>query len=333
MHIGTRLSRIFAVVSGALALSAVLAGLAGASASQAAPLAPPAGAAAKAIASVSLGSDGRGPIVSYRNGKCVQTKSGSARTGTVVVLEPCNGSTAQIWWWANGTVYFTGHTGGLRPCLAPAAKKAVNGTKVVIGSCQSWAVGGNGELWDHQANKCLNDPGGKSANGTQLVLWTCNGSANQEWLRAPVPFYDSDNSRLCMDDQGDRTANGTAIVVWSCSNGAAQNVAMYPATTVDGDYVNTLRVTGKCMAASGGGTANGTKIVLYACNGSGAEKWRIVYNYQSGPATTYVLWDFENPQSGRCLLDPGESTKAGTQLRLGPCDSSATSNADWSQYG
>jgi hypothetical protein len=328
MHIGARLSRVFTVVSGVLALSAVLAGLAGASASRAAPLAPPAGTANKAV---SLGSDGRGPIVSYRNGKCVQTKGGGARTGAVVVLEPCNGSVAQTWWWANETVYFTDSTGGLRPCLAPAVKKAANGTKVVIGSCQAWAVGGNGELWDKQANKCLNDPGGKSANGTQLVLWTCNGSPNQEWLRAPVPFYDSDNARLCIDDQGDKTANGTPIVTWTCNDGAAQMIAMYPAATVDGDYVNTLRVAGKCLAASNGGTASGTKIVLYACNGSGAEKWRIVYNYQSGPSTTYALWDFENPQSGRCLLDPGESTKSGTQLRLGQCDSSLTSNADWSQ--
>jgi Ricin-type beta-trefoil lectin domain-like len=95
--------------------------------------------------------------------------------------------------------------------------------------------------------------------------------------------------------------------------------------------VFTVVSRGKCLAASGGGTASGTKIVLYACNGSGAEKWRIVYNLQSGPSTTYVLWDFENPQSGRCLLDPGESAKSGTQLRLGRCDSSLSSNADWSQ--
>lgn len=90
-------------------------------------------------------------------------------------------------------------------------------------------------------------------------------------------------------------------------------------------------MAGKCLAASNGGTASGTTIVLYACNGSGAEKWRTVYNYQSGPATTYVLWDVENPQSGRCLLDPNESTQPGTQLRLGQCDSSMTSSADWSQ--
>jgi hypothetical protein len=327
MRIGARLSRVFAVVASALALSAVLAGLAGASASQAAPLAPPAGTATKAV---SLGSDGRGPIVSDRNGKCVQTKGGSARTGTVVVLEPCNSGTAQAWWWVNETVVLGGHNAG-GPCLAPAVKKAANGTKVVIGSCQSWAAGGNGELWDKQANKCLNDPGGKSANGTQLVLWACNGSPNQEWLHAPAPFDDSDNNRLCIDDQGDKTANGTPIVAWTCNDGAAQMIAMYPAATVDGDYVNTLRVAGKCLAASGGATTNGAEIVLYACNGSGAEKWRIVYNYQSGPSTTYALWDFENPQSGRCLLDPGESAKSGTQLRLGQCDSSLTSNADWSQ--
>jgi hypothetical protein len=266
--------------------------------------------------------------VSYRNGRCIEAKGGSAKAGTVVVLETCNGSTAQTWWWVNATVVLGGHsTGG--PCLAPAGKKNDNGTKVVIGSCKLWAVLGNGELWDQQANRCLNDPSGKSSNGTQLDFWTCNGSADEEWLRAEAPFYDSDNS-LCMDARGDKTANGTAIVAWTCNNGAAQMIAMYPAGVADDEYVDTLRVGGKCMESGGGGTAVGTPIVLYSCNGSGAEKWTIVFNYQSGPATTYVLWEFENPQSGLCLLDPNERTVSGTQLRLGQCG--ATANADWSQY-
>jgi hypothetical protein len=72
--------------------------------------------------------------------------------------------------------------------------------------------------------------------------------------------------------------------------------------------------------------------VLYACNGSAAEKWSIVFNSQSGPSTAYVLWDFKNPVSGRCLREPNASNKPGTQLTLGGCDTATTSGGDWSRY-
>ena len=72
--------------------------------------------------------------------------------------------------------------------------------------------------------------------------------------------------------------------------------------------------------------------MLYACNGSAAEKWSIVFNSQSGPSTAYVLWDFKNPVSGRCLREPNASNKPGTQLTLGGCDTATTSGGDWSRY-
>ena len=308
----------------------MLASLTVASVSPAAAGGRPAAAARTAGApSVSLGSAGIGPIVSYRNGKCADDKGGSARSGSPVVLEPCNGSVAQMWSWTTiGWINSTVHVNGPRLCLAPAGNKTANGTKAVLGSCQTWTLNGAGELRNHQTGKCLNDPGGKSANGTQLDFWTCNGSAGEEWLPPATSFYDSDNAGLCLDDRGDKSANGTDVVLWTCDNGTAEMLAFYPAATVDGDYVDALRMNGKCIEANGGGTAVGTKIVLYSCNGSGAEKWRIVYNYR--PLT--ILWDLENPQSGLCLLDPGQSTAKGTQLRLGQCDSSTTSNADWSDY-
>ena len=74
--------------------------------------------------------------------------------------------------------------------MSTAGSRPGPATIYVIGSCQVWAVGGNGELWDKQANKCLNDPAGKSANGTPIVGWTCNDGAAQMIAMYPAATVD-----------------------------------------------------------------------------------------------------------------------------------------------
>ena len=52
------------------------------------------------------------------------------------------------------------------------------------------------------------------------------------------------------------------------------------------------------MDVTAAGTANGTKVQLYDCNGTGAQVWQA----QSNGALV-------NPESGRCLDDPGATTQ------------------------
>jgi hypothetical protein len=35
-----------------------------------------------------------------------------------------------------------------------------------------------------QSGLCLDVTGAATANGTKVELWTCNGGANQQWVRA-----------------------------------------------------------------------------------------------------------------------------------------------------
>jgi uncharacterized protein YkwD len=56
------------------------------------------------------------------------------------------------------------------------------------------------------------------------------------------------------------------------------------------------------------GTANGTLVQLWGCDSTGAQVWRAL------PNGTLV-----NPQSGRCLTDPGGNTADGTQLVIWDC--------------
>ncbi|WP_103348906.1 RICIN domain-containing protein [Amycolatopsis sp. CA-128772] len=63
-------------------------------------------------------------------------------------------------------------------------------------------------------------------------------------------------------------------------------------------------------------TADGTPVQLYDCNGSAAQTWQ-----PRGDGS--VL----NPQSGKCLDDPGSSTTPGTQLVIRACTGGA--NQRW----
>jgi hypothetical protein len=77
-------------------------------------------------------------------------------------------------------------------------------------------------------------------------------------------------------------------------------------------------VFGKCLDVQSGGTGNGTPIQLFDCNGSGAQTW-----------VSQADGSLLNPQSGRCLDDPGGGTAPGAvQLQIYDCNGTAAQ-----QYG
>jgi len=102
-------------------------------------------------------------------------------------------------------------------------------------------------------------------------------------------------------------SGGAPIDIYTCNSTNAQN------WTVGSG--NTLQVLGKCMDVTGGATADGTPVQLYDCNGTGAQVWE--------PQGDGALL---NPQSGRCLDDPG-SGGSGTDLDIYDC--SGGGNQTW----
>jgi hypothetical protein len=59
------------------------------------------------------------------------------------------------------------------------------------------------------------------------------------------------------------------------------------------------------------GTVNDTTVDLYFCNGSGAQQWE-----------PQADGELVNPESGRCLTDPGPGG-SGTQLVIEDCHDTA----------
>ncbi|MFF0431494.1 alkaline phosphatase family protein [Streptomyces sp. NPDC004327] len=130
------------------------------------------------------------------------------------------------------------------------------------------------------------------------------GSGPAVW-RGPGPVTGYNN--WCLDDRGSGTADLNPVVLYGCTGAANQQ------WTLPGD--GTVHTLGKCLDVLRSGTANGTLVELYQCNGSGAQQWL------AQPDGT-----LRNPQSGKCLDDPGSSL-AGSQLIIWDCK--ATANQIW----
>jgi hypothetical protein len=108
---------------------------------------------------------------------------------------------------------------------------------------------------------------------------------------------------LCLDDRNAATTDDNPIQVYTCNGTNAQQW-----TRASG---GALQVLGKCLDVNGGDTTNNTVVDLYDCNGTGAQVW-----------VPQPAGDLVNPQSGKCLEDPG-SGGSGTQLVIYDCTGSA----------
>ncbi|MDH6706562.1 hypothetical protein P3T27_003289 [Kitasatospora sp. MAA19] len=111
----------------------------------------------------------------------------------------------------------------------------------------------------------------------------------------------------CLDDRNGSTADFNPVTLAACTGGAGQN------WTLPGD--GTVQTLGACLDVLHSGTANGTAVQLYHCNGGGAQQW-----------VARADGSLMNPQSGKCLDDPGFSLDS-PQLIIWDCKGS--DNQKW----
>jgi len=124
-----------------------------------------------------------GPITGYA-GLCVDVRGASSANFTPVQVYTCNGTNAQQW-----TVVQAGSTlQALGKCMDINGGGTANGTTVDLYDCnntgaQVFIPQSNGELYNPQSGKCLDDTG-YGGSGTQLQIWACADTANQQWTVA-----------------------------------------------------------------------------------------------------------------------------------------------------
>jgi Ricin-type beta-trefoil lectin domain len=121
-----------------------------------------------------------GPITGYQ-GLCVDVRGANSTNFTPVQVYTCNGTNAQQW-----TVVQAGSTlQALGKCMDINGGGTANGTTVDLYDCnntgaQVFIPQSNGELYNPQSGKCLDDTG-YGGSGTQLQIWACADTSNQQW--------------------------------------------------------------------------------------------------------------------------------------------------------
>ena len=77
------------------------------------------------------------------------------------------------------------HLQALGNCIDINGGGTANGTTVDLCTCngtaaQGWVPESDGELYNPQSGKCLDDTG-YGGSGTQLQIWSCADTSNQVW--------------------------------------------------------------------------------------------------------------------------------------------------------
>lgn len=125
-----------------------------------------------------------GVITSGISGKCLDDYYNGNTDGTIVDIDTCNGSVAQIWTpEPDGTIRINGL------CLDVYGASTSKGTKIDLWTCngganQQWTAVESGALVSAQSGLCLDDPDATTTDLTQLQIWTCNDTDAQVW---PLP--------------------------------------------------------------------------------------------------------------------------------------------------
>ncbi|MCO5974073.1 ricin-type beta-trefoil lectin domain protein [Actinoallomurus soli] len=242
---------------------------------------------------------GTGEVVGV-GGLCLDVRGGVDADGQPVQVYTCNHTTAQQ----------ADHAGDdtvrlLSRCLT--AGGTANGAPVTIASCngapgQSWTRRADGTLLNPGSGRCLDVPNSNPTPGAaQLQLYDCLGTDGQIWRLPPGPV--TGPGGLCADVADADPSSAGAVQLYTCNGTDAQRWS----TPGDG----TVRVFGKCLDVSHGATADGTPVQLFDCNGTGSQKWT-----SRSDGTLY------NPQSGRCLDDPGNRQRPGDALQIYACNTS-----------
>jgi hypothetical protein len=241
---------------------------------------------------------GQGEVRLGVPGMCLDDRGNQAADGNPVQVWRCLDDGAQRWSFQPDGV--PGGTGELRldgRCLgigdlgAPAGPAGL--WPCAGRASQRWLImGETGQLYNPASGMCLSDLGG-AGNGGAAGVASCRGAQQQAWTLPASPIM-SGLTGECAGGYGSRAD------LSRCDGTEGQRFTLGP----DG----TLRIDGLCLNVTGGSSNDGTPVELSGCTGSASEVFRV---------TAFGL--LHNPESGKCLADPGDSTAAGTQLAIEDC--------------
>jgi GH25 family lysozyme M1 (1,4-beta-N-acetylmuramidase) len=244
-----------------------------------------------------------GQIRLSRDGKCL-----AGRRATDIAIETCSRAADERWTIAaDGTVRMRSE------CLAAKSASSTASAALELASCRKggvrWQVESDAVLTNLGSGRCLADTGTK--NGARAAAAVCQAtpnntgsastpSASQQWT-LPAGTLTSGIPGNCASSVGG--GPDPAVTLRRCNQSVQQAWTIKP----DG----AISAAGKCLGTAGG-TAPGTKLRLERCvTGAATQVWQL----SGGPVGVQLVM----PAAGLCLADPGDSSKRGTRLIIGPC--------------
>jgi hypothetical protein len=126
------------------------------------------------------GGSATGPITGY-DGLCVDVRRWDSDNYTPVQVHTCDGASDQQW----TVVYADATLQALGECMDIVGGGTADATPVDLYPCngtgaQVWVPQSNGELYNPQSGKCLDDTDAGGSR-TPLDIWDCVDSADQQW--------------------------------------------------------------------------------------------------------------------------------------------------------
>jgi len=177
----------------------------------------------------------------------------------------------------------------------------------------------NVTLTNVASGKVLDVSGAGQASGTNVQQWDANGTNAQKWQL--VSTGDGDGSwylkSLCnglyLDVAGASNKSGANVWVYAKNSTNAQKFYFKSINAViaPGNYTISSALGGSrrlVVDIAGGSTANAANVWLWESNNTGAQKFRLNYNAQTG------YYTIVNIQSGLVLDVAGASSASGTNV-------------------
>ncbi|WP_325723309.1 ricin-type beta-trefoil lectin domain protein [Actinocrinis sp.] len=188
---------------------------------------------------------------------------------------------------------------------------------------------GGTQLYNPAAERCLDTPGSSTVDGEALQIYACNGTNSQRFSppsgpAAPNGQITNTTMNKCAIPAATTAtaADGTAVVLYGCGVGYMPVSACGLKCPPTGPLLpwtlqtdGSLTAAGLCLGIAGGegATDDGTKVQLDECQETLDQQWVVGYDTGGNPRLV-------NPNSGRCLDDPGSSADWGTQLQIYTCN-------------
>ncbi|MGW7306320.1 ricin-type beta-trefoil lectin domain protein [Streptomyces sp. NPDC054835] len=176
------------------------------------------------LTSVSGFGNGKGAFINPASGKCLDIEGAKTADGTPVQIDACNGSDAQEWKLASGTLKAVGK------CAT------VSGTALVLSTCvdnntaqQFVSRPDDQSLYNAASDMCVGVPGADYTDGNNLQLLPCAQMDAQKWSPGDTTryLYDAAGNRLIEATATTRTLYLGDAEVTVNSSGQALNAQRY----------------------------------------------------------------------------------------------------------